>query len=304
MLDFIVVGAQKAGTTSLFKYLSSHPQICMPPEKEAHFFGTDERYLRGMAWYMDEFFSHCPPGAKCGSVTPQYFGDVRVPERLSRSVPEVRLIAVLRDPVERAYSHYRMSVRRGLERRTFERAVEELLNRTALGEARTLSSGAENEERCYIVWGEYGRLLRGYLEYFDRGQLLVLYTRDLALDPAQTVRKVFAHIGVQESHTPPELGARFNVGGDSLKIPWLSARRVKQSRFGGPALQFWRLLPRSHRRRISYWFEQWNIDSDCEEAPIDRETRERLYAHFRVDLEHLMPILLTEPPWFSEQGSP
>src|SRR2546423_473254 len=122
-LDFLVIGAQKAGTTSLWRYLSDNARLALPPHKEAPFFSEPSPGdFRG---YMRALFKEAPRGAKTGTVTPTYMvGGPSAPvpviaERIRAAAPDVKLVALLRDPVERAHSAWRMLVRRGEERRSF-----------------------------------------------------------------------------------------------------------------------------------------------------------------------------------------
>src|SRR6266487_1947701 len=112
-LDFIIIGAQKAGTTSLYHYLREHPGIYMPPEKEAPFFTSKGSFLRDWEQFAADYFGAASVEQRWGKATPAYMADPRVAARIHSLMPRVLLIALLRNPVERAYSHYMMSVRRG-----------------------------------------------------------------------------------------------------------------------------------------------------------------------------------------------
>ncbi len=131
---FFIIGAQKGGTTALFEYLRHHPEVYMPPEKEAEFFTGSESDRGGLGRVSSEKFLTSPHEARiAGTASPQYMCDPAVPVRMAARVPDARLIAVLRDPVERAVSHYKMAYRRGDERRSFVQAVREQLEPAALG---------------------------------------------------------------------------------------------------------------------------------------------------------------------------
>ncbi|MGH9436648.1 MAG: sulfotransferase family protein, partial [Terriglobia bacterium] len=110
-LNFFVIGAMKAGTTSLHYYLKEHPGLFLPIEKEIPFFAMDELYERGMDWYLDEFFSKAGTGQLLGTVSPPYMLNSKAAERIYRALPDVKLIALLRDPIDRAKSQYKMLVR-------------------------------------------------------------------------------------------------------------------------------------------------------------------------------------------------
>jgi hypothetical protein len=295
-LDFIVIGAQKSGTTSLHHYLKGHPELRLPLSKEAPFFdrpqdgGSLERFVA-------EHFGDAP-GCR-GKVTPHYMmggpgNDVaRIAERISLVLPRVRLVALLRDPVERAHSHYRMSVRRQLERRSFEQAVRELLEPEALREGRE----AATETNSYLAAGEYGRILSCYLEQFSREQLLVLPTATLEARPEEAVREVLLHVGVDASYRPANLGKRYFQGGTRERLPRWASRPL----FAGLRA----LLPlsgsrsRSLRTSLYYWFEHWNTAPEEQKPVLTPRTRSALEAHFARDAEVLTPILGATPPWIT-----
>src|SRR5512134_2872554 len=104
-LDFIIIGAQKAGTTALFRYLRRHPRIYMPLEKEIPFFSDDVLYARGWEQFARRYYGHAPPDRLWGKATPRYMIHPDCPSRIRATMPDTRLIALLRDPIERCISH-------------------------------------------------------------------------------------------------------------------------------------------------------------------------------------------------------
>ena len=136
-LDFIIIGAMKAGTTSICKYLAQHEKLHLPPEKEAPFFSEDMRFKKGYLDYFNIFFKSASASALIGKVTPIYMMHPEVPSRIKQICPDVKMIAILRDPIERAYSHYHMAVRLKKETRTFEEAILYQLYEKRLEKART-----------------------------------------------------------------------------------------------------------------------------------------------------------------------
>lgn len=121
-VDFLVIGAQKSGTTSLFHYLRAHPRIHIPFVKEIGFFSNERKFRKGVQWYL-KHFSDAEPHQIVGEVSPQYMAHPAAPGRIHSLFPDTRLIAVLRNPIDRAHSAYRMAVRRGGEKRAVEEAL-------------------------------------------------------------------------------------------------------------------------------------------------------------------------------------
>jgi hypothetical protein len=190
----------------------------------------------------------------------------------------VRLVALLRDPVERAFSAHRMAVRDYGERRSFREAVAGLLTPSELERARS------NPEltNSYVVAGEYGRMLKAYLDHFDRDQLHVELTADLSRSPEEVVARVCTHIGV-EPHRPRHLGERFYAGGPPL-VPPDAARDLT----GYLERHVWPHLRHSeqHREAFESWFRLWNAQPAAPE-PIDEEAATRLREHYAEDAVQL-----------------
>ena len=153
--SFFVVGAQKAGTTTVHDWLASLPDVRLPATKETHFFSDDERYAQGEAWYLSRF--QAPPGTIAGEVDPEYLYWEAASMRLARFAPTARLVAVLRDPLRRAWSHYQMTVARGLEPLAFPEALE--------AEAERLGSGTPHD-RMHFSYLDRGR----YADHVERLQ--------------------------------------------------------------------------------------------------------------------------------------
>jgi hypothetical protein len=130
--DFVVSGTQKGGTSSFYKLLCHHPRMRRAAVKEVHYF--DWHIDKGLEWYRRCFPARAGPTIT-GEATPNNLFDPSVPERMAKEIPDASLIALLRNPVDRAYSHYQMQVRRATVSRTFEEAIEEEMARLAAGHA-------------------------------------------------------------------------------------------------------------------------------------------------------------------------
>ena len=128
IIDFLVIGAARSGTTSLAAYLRSHPSIYLPLEKETCFFSDNDRYNKGVDWYLQSYF-HCRKSENkiIGEATPAYMLFKYIPERIFSTTPNTKLIAILRNPIYRAYSHYRFAKRLGIESRDFNEAIKDLI---------------------------------------------------------------------------------------------------------------------------------------------------------------------------------
>jgi hypothetical protein len=205
--DFVILGAMKSGTTTLYDTLAQHPQVLPCIAKEVHFFDLD--YANGLSWYRAHFpvdayarLRALATGKKVvtGEATPYYLFHPHAPGRLRRVVPHARLIALLRDPVDRAYSHYRHNLVTKEETLTFEDALaaEEGRLRGELDRMRADDSYVSVNYRAYsyVTRGIYVDQLRVYGELFPREQLLVLKAEDYFDDPGAVYSRVLAFLGL------------------------------------------------------------------------------------------------------------
>jgi len=202
--DFMVVGAQKGGTTALASFLRNHPEICLSSDKEPHFFdldfffeGDEPRY----AWYL-MYYAHHDGQKVGGEATPTYMYRPDVAGRLRDYNPRLKLIALLRHPAERAYSQYNMMRARGAEPLSFREALR-------AEETRLLEAGADRVPgspywiHSYKQRGRYASQIRNLLKYFPRDQLLVLRSEDLLHQHYRVLAEVFRFLDVGTNHRPP-----------------------------------------------------------------------------------------------------
>ncbi len=209
--DFLIVGAQKAGTTALYSYLRRHPGIIGPAWKEISYF--DRHYRRGESWYRGHFpATH--RGRLVGEASPSYLFHPLAPERAAALLPEARLIALLRNPVDRALSHYHHEVALGREELPFEQALEQEEERTR-GETDRLRREPDYFshawwDHTYLARGRYAEQLERWLEAFPPEQLLVLATEELAALPGASYARVleFLHAAPYELESYPRIFAR------------------------------------------------------------------------------------------------
>lgn len=211
----LIIGAQKAGTTSLFAYLGAHPGVTPARTKEIHFF--DIRYDLGVGWYRAHFPVRRP--ARRGSphtanplaieATPYYLPHPLAPQRVRALLPDARLIAVLRDPVDRAISHYHQAVQSGGERLPLDAALDQEEHRLA-GERERIISGACRDSPVhrrfsYVTRGHYAEQLSNWLSLFERDQLLVLDSEKLRSHPAAALARACDFLALPRRDPPASL---------------------------------------------------------------------------------------------------
>jgi hypothetical protein len=197
----LIIGTQKGGSTSLFKYLEEHPDVLPPLGKEVHYF--DFHYASGVNWYRGRFpYAHrLRRGALTLDATPYYMMHPLAPGRAAELLPGVKLIALLRNPVDRALSHYQHEVRGGRETLSFVDALDRESERLAGEEERLQrepSYYSWNHHRyAYTRRGLYLDQLRRWVQHFPRSQLLVLQSEWLFRDPPGATAAVYRFLGLR-----------------------------------------------------------------------------------------------------------
>lgn len=194
--NFLVIGAMKAGTTSLYYYLRGHPQIFLPRTKEPHFFVEELNWDRGLVWY-EQLFKDAGGAVAVGEASatytlyPYFSG---VPARISEVLPEVQLIFLVRHPVERMRSQYWQLVS---ERRETETSIDKALS---------------VNPSPYLDGSRYAMQIEQYLEYFPLERMLILKSEDLREQRETTLVRIFAFLGVEASWMPEDLEQEWNRG--------------------------------------------------------------------------------------------
>jgi sulfotransferase family protein len=184
--DFLIIGAAKSGTTTLYGLLRSHPHVRAAVRREIHYF--DKNFEKGIEWYRGHFKPGANRGGRrtiTGESSPSYLPDERVPRRVAEILPEVRLIALLRNPVDRAYSHYQQAVKHGRAHLSFEEVIEAEISR---------SSGSKR----YLARGIYVDQLKRWHRCFDREQLLVVKSEDFFGNTPDTLKCVLNFLALPE----------------------------------------------------------------------------------------------------------
>lgn len=258
----------RCGTTSLNGYLRAHPDIEVSRPKEVHFF--DIHFDNGLDWYMTHFAD--TGGAKAvGEATPSYLYQPPAIERLAETLPDAKLVVMLRNPVDRAYSHYWHNRSRGREQLGFADAIEAEPDRIAAG-------GLDRHVFSYVDRGRYKPQLDHLFSFVRSDSVLIQTFEDLQMNPAGVYRVTLEFLGVDSSFQPPNLGARINA----------------YVEFRSTALRdFAKRLPRSLEAAVG----RLNQKPADGYPAMDPGVRHHLEATFQKANLGLVNYLTNEPEW-------
>jgi hypothetical protein len=257
----IVIGAMKCATTSLHHYLGLHPDVAMTAEKELHFFVAERNWPRGREWYERHFAGRAAVHGESSTSYARFPHYAGVAARMHATVPEARLLYVVRDPVDRAVSHWRHEYAAGRE----DRALPDAL--------------AEPSGNPYLDLSRYALQLEQYLPFYDRSKILVLAAEDLAVRRAETMRRVYAFLGVRDTFVHPSFStvkhastSKRRLGAWGRRFAWLpdsaAARRLP------PAV-----------RRVAWRVLSHPFSTPVEAPPLDGALRRRILDALQPDLE-------------------
>jgi len=210
--DFLIIGTQRGGTTSLYHYLEAHPGIAPATTKEIHFF--DRRVNKGLVWYRGHFPTSIEKyyveriqrrAFVTGEASPSYLFHPHAPKRIAKALPQTKLIVLLRNPIDRAYSQYYHSLELGYETLPFEEAIEGEEERTAREREKILKDKSYEsyayKHLSYLTRGIYVDQLRVWMELFPREQFLILKSEDFYADPAASLKQVLNFLNLPEMDT-------------------------------------------------------------------------------------------------------
>lgn len=191
--EFIIIGAARSGTTTISRYLRAHPGVFMAQEKEVHFFDNDETFALGVDWYRSRFAA-ARPDQIAGEATPAYMAIPEAVDRMAAVVPTARLIAILRNPTERAYSMYWLARAWGAETREPEEALGDAMR------------NPESAERVSEYLGNYVEQLEHVRRHYPASAVMTVLFEDFSGRPEAAVRQVCEFIGVDPDLVPKHIG--------------------------------------------------------------------------------------------------
>jgi len=267
---YVGIGAQKCASTWLHRVLAEHPEVSVPQVKELDFFSY--RYDHGYQWY-ERCFQNAKPSRARGEISPSYFAEAAVPERVAHYLPGAKILLSLRDPVERALSNHRHEVREG----------------HLAGADLSFETGLANNP-MYIEQGLYATHLKNWLRHFARADILVVLMEDIAADPRAVCRTVYQFLGVDDRYLPAGLTNRYNR---SFATRWSLLGGMKDAVYGAtrlPGLRWiWEAAARTGLRSLYRGVN--NVPSNSVIPEPDAQTLLQLRQRFVPEIRELESII-------------
>lgn len=274
--EFIIIGASKSGTTTLWQYLRRHPDVYLAEPKEPEFFSKDDRFALGLDSYK-ALFAPALEGQRCGEASTTYtrwphFADV--PARMAEVVPDAKLIYIMRHPVDRTYSNYRHRMRLDVPRWSFEEALD--------------------ADPMFVDTSMYMLQIQKYLEYFPRESLLCLLLEDLVREPNTVLAQVQHHIGVEMKDLVTEGAIASNTSGDAGD-DFARQRLRKLKRLAPGYHQAKHMIPDAIKDRALRMLTNspfgTRLKRGYQPSQLTSETRARLLRHFEGSNRELAAFL-------------
>ncbi len=306
-INFFVIGAQKAGTTSLHFYLDNFRDITLPTVKESPYFSrpkSDGRY----DFFFSDAYQNIKTDSIIGKVTPQYSCYLSTAQNIYKYNSDAKIILIARNPIDRAYSHYMMNKRRAIENLSFEERVLTILdNGITFDNFETIINDINydktHESTQILSWGCYGKILQRYSEYFSSDSILLIDSAELENNTPKAIAKIRKFLELPTS-CQDIVYKKHHVGGEKTKLPRL------ETLIQTPVVQqIKNYLPSSLRRSkviesLRFNYEVWNVKQlSQKQIPLSAATYKDLTQLYRSDINKYPGLELYLPIWFRETAN-
>ena len=275
-LDFVYIGPPRSGSTWLAAALEEHPEICIPRHKEIHFFNDrapftmEFLYPKGMEFYKT-YFKDASSHARIGDLSPMYYYDPNAAYRIHKHFPRVKILSILRDPVDMVYAFY-------LKRKEIEKR------------AKTFTLELEKTPQ-FLDMGFYHRLLTPYFDYFSREQIRICIFEDFFKNSRQGLASIFRYLGVDDSFVPSMVDKRVNPTKppSSARRVWLNGLML--SSLNKPSLSWIKtLLHRMKMVRLDYG-KLVEKENTPQKPPLESTLRRELCEMYKPDVKRLEMLI-------------
>lgn len=270
-IDFIGIGAQKSATSWIYKMLIQHPEICGFYGKETHFFSDDDKYDKGIEYYK-EFFFDCDSRKKIGEYSADYLTNKKVPLRIKKYFPDVKIIISLRNPVERAISRINHLKSNDRIKKNYKEYVSYI-----------------DDFPEIIENGLYSKYIKNYLELFPKENIHIIIYDDLLSSPQKEIKKLYKFLNIDDSFVPCGISVRINSSEERLSSVHKFINKVylklRKRYFGKKIINFFRKIG------IRYYIIQKLLYNKKKLLQINDQERKLLYNYFKDDIRKTKKII-------------
>ena len=279
--NFLCVGAQKSGTTTLYEILREHPDVFLPRKiKETKFFVLEEKFARGKAWYEKEFFSEWKNEIAVGEIDPAMMFEEKSAQRIFETLGKnVKLIFIFRNPASRAYSHYLMSQRKGFEELPFDEAIEQ-------EKERLQKEPGKKYNFSYLARGYYAAQVQRFIQLFGKEHMLFLvFEDDFIKNRKSTFDRIQEFLGVKRVELNLDIRSNEAAAPKSKTLHDLTRKKNPLRSVAG------KLLPKSVRRGIQKFLSGSNAEAVINPKLDPRREKEIIQRYFMDDIHQLEKII-------------
>jgi hypothetical protein len=278
IIDFIGIGTPKAGSSWIFKCLSEHPQICGSKLKEMRFFDNINDYKKGMNWYFS-FFPKQEPGQLVGEFSPSYIHSIETAKRIHENFPNVKLISVFRNPIDKLYSLYWYNKIGGKGSFSVFNTFEDVIKLVPQ----------------FLEDSLHGKQFKNYLDIFPRGQIHTLLYDDIVKNPQKAIKDIYKFLNIDDAFEPPSLYKKVNETGDKhmaypilFKVVYSIYWRMKKITW------LMKIVKKFNTLRIAMALAKFGMKkggAKYEKPPMDPQTRENLRIFYKNDIKLLENLI-------------
>lgn len=270
-IDFLGIAAPRSGTTWIAECLREHPEICLSSPKETYFFGTDKYEKFGLKWYQKHF--HCKPNQIKGEYDAGYFLSEKAAKQIKKHFPEIKLIACLRNPAERAFSNYLSAQSSSKKTKGFLEIIKE--------NPQTLERGL------------YYKHLKKYFELFPKENILINIYEDIEKKPKSFIKKIYRFLEVNENFIPKKINQKSNIS-KKYRVPFIkkiagkTIKKLENSNYGVNILNFFRKIG---LKKCFLFFEKLNSKKFNQKPTISSEAKQYLKNYYLEDIKNLEKLI-------------
>lgn len=280
MVDFFIIGAQKAGTTSLHRYLRQHNEVFMPAEKELFFFEKDELFKNGYDWYHKTYFNLSKKGSiKFGEATPTYIYSERALKRIAAYNPEIKIIFIIRDPIDRSYSHFKMRNEMGSSNINLTNYIRGVMKHGLL----------EGDTEGFINNSLYSIHLKKVFELFSKSQIYLVDFDKFTNNPIEEYQKILKFLGLKE-FIPSNINTIYN---HSFKVRFVFLKKfiasIKKQR---KTIDFLKRLLNVRSFRTIRWFLEKELNTRKTYSTISTDEKKLLMKFLNQEYDYIDSLRL------------